>query len=102
MDVRVSRVNHILGTDIPGEDMVKIFESLEMKCEVSGDTITVTPPTVRQDLEMEEDYVEEVARMFGYDRMPTSLPKGQRSGAPDKAGRSEIKSENYSHRYGSQ
>ena len=75
VDVRVSRVNHILGTDIPGEDMVKIFESLEMKCEVSGDTITVTPPTVRQDLEIEEDYVEEVARMFGYDKMPTSLPK---------------------------
>ncbi len=76
VDVRVSRVNHVLGTDIPGEEMVKIFESLEMKCSVSGDVITVTPPTVRQDLEAEVDYVEEVARMFGYDKMPTSLPKG--------------------------
>ena len=75
-DVRISRVNHVLGTDIPGEEMVRIFESLEMKCDVKGDTITVTPPTVRQDLESEVDYVEEVARMFGYDKTPTSLPKG--------------------------
>lgn len=75
-DVRISRVNHVLGTDIPGEDMIKIFESLEMKCDVKGDTVTVTPPTVRQDLESEVDYVEEVARMFGYDKMPTSLPQG--------------------------
>ena len=76
VDVRVSRVNHVLGTDISKEDMVKIFESLEMKCDVSGDVITVTPPTVRQDLETEVDYVEEVARMFGYDKLPTSIPKG--------------------------
>ena len=76
VDVRVSRVNHVLGTDISGEEMVRIFESLEMRCEKNGDVIRVTPPTVRQDLEAEEDYVEEVARMFGYDRLPTSIPKG--------------------------
>ncbi len=76
VDVRVSRVNHVLGTDIPGEDMVKIFESLEMKVEVNSDVMTVTPPTVRMDLEAEIDYVEEVARMYGYDLLPTSIPKG--------------------------
>lgn len=76
VDVRFSRVNHVLGTEIPAEDMVKIFESLEMKCVVKDDVVTVTPPTVRQDLETEVDYVEEVARMFGYDKLPTSIPKG--------------------------
>ncbi len=75
-DVRVSRVNHVLGTDISEEEMIRIFESLEMKCESSGDVITVTPPTVRQDLESEVDYIEEVARMFGYDRLPVSIPQG--------------------------
>ena len=74
LDVRASRVNHVLGTDIPEEDMVKIFESLEMQVETKGDVMTVTPPTIRQDLEIEEDYIEEVARMYGYDRMPVTLP----------------------------
>jgi len=85
LDVRASRINHVLGTDIPAEDMVKIFESLEMKVDVKGDVMTVTPPTVRQDLEIEEDYVEEVARMFGYDNLPVSLPSGGQAAKLTKA-----------------
>ena len=76
MVVRASRINHVLGTDIPVEDMAKIFESLEIKVEVDGDNMTVTPPTIRMDLEIEEDYVEEIARMYGYDNLPVSLPGG--------------------------
>ncbi len=75
MDVRVSRINKVLGIDIPGGQMVDYFKGLEMEAELNGDIITVTPPTVRQDLEIEEDYVEEVARMYGYDKLPTTLPK---------------------------
>ena len=76
-DVRTSRINHVLGTDIPQEEMIQIFESLEMKVtKKDEDVVTVVPPTVRQDLNIEEDYVEEVARMYGYDRMPTTLPTG--------------------------
>lgn len=85
LDVRASRINHVLGTDIPAEDMVKIFESLEMKVETKGDVMTVTPPTVRQDLEIEEDYVEEVARMYGYDNLPVSLPSGGQAAKLTKA-----------------
>ena len=74
LDVRVSRINKVLGIDIPGEQMVEYFRGLEMEAELNGDIITVTPPTIRQDLEIEEDYVEEVARMYGYDKLPTTLP----------------------------
>ena len=72
---RVSRINRVLGTDLSRDVMVKIFESLEMKVEGEGDDMYVTPPTVRQDLLEEVDYVEEVARMYGYDNLPMTLPK---------------------------
>ncbi len=74
--VRVSRVNAILGLTLSREEMVKIFESLEMITAGEGDQILVTPPTIRQDLLEEIDFVEEIARMYGYDRMPVTLPKG--------------------------
>ena len=41
-----------------------------------GDDMYVTAPTVRQDIEIEEDIVEEVARLYGYDNMPVTIPKG--------------------------
>lgn len=72
---RVSRINKVLGTDIPREQMVSYLESLEMKVEGEGDDLIVTPPTVRIDLLEEVDYVEEVARMYGYDNLPMTLPE---------------------------
>ena len=71
---RVSRINKVLGIDIPREQMVGYLESLEMKVEGEGDLLVVTPPSVRQDLLEEVDYVEEVARMYGYDNLPMTLP----------------------------
>lgn len=76
LDVRVSRINKVLGTDISGDTMVEIFRSLEMEADRKDDIIHVVPPTIRQDLNIEEDYVEEVARMYGYDKLPTTLPSG--------------------------
>ena len=71
---RVSRINKVLGIDIPREQMKGYLESLEMKVEGEGDLLVVTPPSVRQDLLEEVDYVEEVARMYGYDNLPMTLP----------------------------
>ncbi|MDD6154746.1 MAG: phenylalanine--tRNA ligase subunit beta [Eubacteriales bacterium] len=82
---RVSRINKVLGTDIPREQMVKYLESLEMKVEGEGDEMIVTPPSVRQDLLEEVDYVEEVARMYGYDNLPMSLPDVGSSAIEDPA-----------------
>ena len=72
---RVSRINKVLGTDLTREDMSKIFESLEMVVSGSGDDMVITPPSVRQDLLEEVDYVEEVARIYGYDNLPNTIPE---------------------------
>ena len=73
---RVSRINKILGLELSREEMVKYFESLEMKVEGEGDDMYVTAPTVRQDIKIEEDLSEEVARLYGYDRIPVTIPRG--------------------------
>ena len=76
MDVRVSRINYVLGIDLPREEMTAMLQNLEIRVEGSGDIMKVTPPTVRQDLLEEEDYIEEIARMYGYDKLPVTLPRG--------------------------
>ncbi len=73
---RVSRINKVLGIELSREQMVSYLESLEMKVEGEGDDMYVTAPTVRQDIEIEEDIVEEVARLYGYDELPVTIPKG--------------------------
>ncbi len=76
IDVRVDRVNQVLGIELPASEMIRIFESLEMKVEGEGPVLKVTPPTVRQDMVAEVDFIEEVARMYGYDNLPVTLPRG--------------------------
>lgn len=69
------KYNALLGTDIPAEDMLKIFEKIEL--EYHKDTNTVTIPSFRQDLLGRVDLAEEVARFYGYDKIPTTLPSGE-------------------------
>ena len=76
IDIRVDRINHVLGIELSRKEMVDILESLEIKVGGIGNTMTVTPPTIRQDLVAEEDYIEEIARIYGYDKLPVTLPKG--------------------------
>lgn len=72
--VRVSRINKVIGTDLSREEMVSILEKLDIKVEGDGDDMIVTPPTVRQDLLKEVDYIEEIARIYGYNNIPMTFP----------------------------
>ena len=80
---RVSRINKVLGVDLDRDFMVKALEGLEMTVTGEGDDMYVTPPSVRQDIEIEEDIVEEVGRIYGFDKLPVTIPKGNvESGKP--------------------
>ncbi|WP_350344406.1 phenylalanine--tRNA ligase subunit beta [Proteinivorax tanatarense] len=71
--VDVAEINAKLGLNLTCQEIVDIFKRLE--CQVEGDEdLTVTPPTYRVDLQQPVDLVEEVARIFGYNKIPTSLP----------------------------
>lgn len=69
------RINKFLGTDIAKEDMLTIFKRIELVYDEQTNLITV--PSFRQDLEGFADIAEEVARFFGYDNIPTTLPHGE-------------------------
>lgn len=69
------RINQFLGTDIPAADMLKTFEMLELKYDEGTNEIAI--PSFRQDLEGFADIAEEVARFYGYDIIPTTLPSGE-------------------------
>ena len=68
-------VNRLLGTDISMETMLDYFKKLEL--EYNPDTKEVLIPTFRQDLLRPADLAEEVARFYGYDNIPTTLPSGE-------------------------
>ena len=72
---RPEKINRFLGTDISGEDMVSYFGPLEIQVDEAAGEVIV--PTFRQDLVCEADIAEEVARFYGYDKIPTTLPTGE-------------------------
>ena len=69
------KINALLGTDIPEEDMIKYFEKIDL--EYDAEAKEVIAPTFRHDLFRIADLAEEVARFYGYDNIPTTLPTGE-------------------------
>ena len=68
------KVNQLLGTDIDKETMIGYFQKIDLDYDYEKEEVVV--PSWRQDLECLADMAEEVARFYGYDNIPTSLPRG--------------------------
>ena len=73
--LRQERIREIVGMAIDSEDVMRILKSLDMTVlDEGGGKYLVTPPTFRVDIEREIDLIEEVVRMYGYDRVPVTVP----------------------------
>jgi phenylalanyl-tRNA synthetase beta chain len=72
---RKDKTNRILGTSISMGVMKGYFEALEMEVhDVNGNTLEVKPPSFRVDIKREVDLIEEVARLYGFDKIPLTYP----------------------------
>lgn len=80
--MRRSRAVRILGVELEAPEVADIFRRLGYVYSVDGDQFLVTPPSYRFDLTIEEDLIEEVARVRGYDRIPEGKPRGAAVIAP--------------------
>ncbi len=65
--------NRLLGVDLPAAEMVRILEALEFSVDRSGACLSVGVPSHRQDVSIPADLVEEIGRIYGYDRLPATL-----------------------------
>ena len=75
LEFEPDRYNKLLGTDISKDEMLTYLTKLELVYNEQDNTLTI--PTFRQDLNCAADIAEEVARFYGYDNIPVSLPKGE-------------------------
>jgi phenylalanyl-tRNA synthetase beta chain len=77
LNLRVSRANQVLGTDLSQEQMLHLLRRLHLPAlAVDGENLVLQVPPFRGDLEREIDLIEEVARLAGFDAIPVTLPRG--------------------------
>jgi len=77
ISLRKSRLKRVLGTEIPDEKVIEILQNLGLGVEQKTDGWTVVAPSFRFDLTIEDDIVEEVARIYGYDLIPETTATAQ-------------------------
>lgn len=73
---RFARIRKVLGIDPSDAEIKAIFERLGFQPHMTDDGVVIVPPSWRHDLEVEEDLIEEIARVIGYDHIPAKPPVG--------------------------
>ncbi|HCX9619895.1 TPA: phenylalanine--tRNA ligase subunit beta [Staphylococcus aureus] len=74
IDITADKINRTIGFDLSQNDIATIFNQLGFDTEINDDVITVQVPSRRKDITIKEDLIEEVARIYGYDDIPSTLP----------------------------
>lgn len=73
LDTKISKINKVLGIEVPTDIIVDILNRLEFATEVNGDNIKITVPLYRDDVEDYPDIAEEIIRIYGYDKIIDTL-----------------------------
>ena len=82
--LRAARVNALLGISLADADIEDILTRLGMDLSADGEgSWSVTPPSWRFDMAVEEDLIEELARVYGYENLPSRVPAGTPAGQPE-------------------
>jgi len=74
--LRTARAARVLGIEIGADRIANIFSALGLAAERTNEGFVVTPPSHRFDIEIEEDLIEEIVRVYGYDKVPAPTPRG--------------------------
>lgn len=74
VSVSATFINSRLGLQLSAEEMAVLLRNVECRVEVRGEDLTVTAPFWRTDIELPEDVVEEIGRLYGFDHLPLELP----------------------------
>ncbi len=77
VSITLAKINRSLGTDLSVADVAAVFEALQFPFTESDGYFTVNIPPRRWDIHIEADILEEVARIYGYDKIPSTLPSGE-------------------------
>ncbi len=77
VSLRPARLRRVLGVALDDDTIVGLLGGIGLTAEREGDSLVVVPPTYRFDIAIEEDLIEEVVRLYGYDNVPAVAPKGR-------------------------
>lgn len=92
--VRTARVARVLGVTLAADEIAAIFTRLGLPFEQNADGFVVSAPSFRFDIAIEEDLIEEIARVYGYDNIPANAPVAAQTMLPQPEGlrvRSEVR-----------
>lgn len=77
IELSKQKIDSLIGIDIPEQDIEDYLTKLHFKVAKSGNSWQITPPYWRLDVQIQEDLIEEIARMYGYERIPAKELEGQ-------------------------